>query len=56
MLADIVREALSRGETIHVPGLGTFAVAHRSSQIEEQPNGQVTMKPPRDEVVFTPGP
>ncbi len=55
-LADIVRDALTRGGTIHVPGLGTFGVEHRSSQVEEQPDGSVTMKPPRDEVVFTPDP
>lgn len=56
LLADIVREALARGEAIDVPGLGTFAVAHRSSQIEKQPDGEVIMRPPRDEVVFTPEP
>ena len=53
MLADIVRDALTRGETIHVPGLGTFGVEHRSSQIEEQPDGKVVMRPPRDAVVFS---
>jgi nucleoid DNA-binding protein len=56
VLADIVREALTRGEAVHVPGLGTFSVEHRSSQIEEQPDGQVVMKPPGDEIVFTPEP
>lgn len=54
VLADLVREAVSRGDEVHVPGLGTFHVEHRSSHIEEQPDGRVLMKPPRDEVAFTP--
>lgn len=53
VLADIVRESLARGEEVVVPGLGTFRVEHRSSRIEEQPDGQIRMEPPRDEVVFT---
>ena len=56
VLSDVIREALARGESIHVPGLGTFSVEHRSSQMEKQPNGQIIMKPPRDEVLFTADP
>jgi nucleoid DNA-binding protein len=52
----VVREALVRGETIEVPGLGRFHVHHQPSQIEEQADGQVLMIPPRDEVAFVPEP
>ena len=55
-LADVLREQLVQGEAFHVPGLGTFRTDHHESMIEEQPDGQVVMQPPRDEVVFSPDP
>ncbi len=54
MLAEIIREYLSRSDSIIVPGLGTFAVSHRSSSIERTDAGEVRMRPPNDEIVFTP--
>lgn len=54
VLADIVREHLSRSEEIHVPGLGIFAVDHRNSSIERSDSGELKMRPPSDHVVFSP--
>ena len=54
VLSDILREALSRGDSVEVPGFGVFEVRHQSSGIEEQPDGALVMVPPRDEVRFTP--
>lgn len=53
-LNTLLREALTQGVPVTVPGLGTFAVQHQSSRIEELPDGRVVMQPPRDEVVFRP--
>ncbi len=53
-LAAVVRETLKQGEAADVPELGTFRVAHRSSAMEDGPNGDTVMHPPRDEVVFEP--
>ena len=53
-LADVVREALSNGQTVLLPGLGTLRVEHKPSEMIEDENGQVVMRPPRDEVVFDP--
>lgn len=54
ILADIVREHLSRRESIRVPGLGVFETIHRSSSIERTESGELRMKPPKDHVTFTP--
>ncbi|QXD15362.1 HU family DNA-binding protein [Rhodocaloribacter litoris] len=54
-LADILREALVRGESVHVPGLGTFEVRHQPSQVMEE-GGLSVVLPPRDVVVFKPEP
>ena len=53
-LADVVREALANGEEVTLPGLGTFRVEHQPSEMAEDEDGQVIMRPPRDEVVFIP--
>lgn len=53
VLADVVRDALSRGDSVRVPRLGTFSVRHLSSSIERTESGERKMQPPRDEVVFT---
>lgn len=50
---DVVRSQLTRGETVHVPDLGTFSVEHRPSELKEDDDSP-TMVPPRDEVTFTP--
>lgn len=54
VLAQYVQEQLLQGETMHVPGLGAFSVEHRSSEVVQHPDGRSVMKPPADEVVFTP--
>ena len=53
-LVSLVREALERGESVHVPDLGTFSVEHHPSRVEEGPHGQTVMQPPRNAIVFTP--
>ena len=55
-LAEVVRQALARGEEVRVPELGTFHVEHRPSTPAEQPDGTVLMQPPRNEIIFTPDP
>lgn len=37
-----------------VPGLGTFRVEHLESRIERREDGQIVMRPPRDEIRFIP--
>lgn len=53
-LADVVREKLANGEEVVLPGFGTFRVEHKPSEMAEDENGQIVMRPPRDEVVFIP--
>lgn len=55
-LAEIIRDLLAQGEPVHVPGLGTFQVEHLPSQLEEKPDGEFIIKPPRDTVAFSPEP
>lgn len=56
VLADIVHDALTRGESVRVPGLGAFDVRHQSSRLDEQPDGRIVLEPPRDEIAFIPEP
>lgn len=50
----VVREKLEAGETVEVPGLGTFSVEHQPSERKETPDGEHYMAPPRDVVRFDP--
>lgn len=50
----IVRENLENKETTEVPGLGTFSVEHRPSEMKETSDGESYMAPPRDVVTFDP--
>lgn len=52
-LAACVREELEPDKPVEVPGLGTFHIEHRSSQIREQ-QGNRSITPPREVVVFEP--
>ncbi len=52
-LVTVVREVLENGDDAHVPGLGTFRVNYQPSMTEELPTGEVVMRPPRNQVVFT---
>jgi nucleoid DNA-binding protein len=52
-LAEIVRDALSRGQDMHLPGLGTLRVEHQASRLDELEDGSVVMRPPEDVVVFS---
>ncbi len=53
-LGNVIREALIRREQVDIPGLGTFRVDRRSSEMIEDADRALVMKPPRDEVVFIP--
>lgn len=52
--AKVMREQLENGETVEVPGLGTFSIEHRPSQMKENADGEKVMAPPRDVVTFDP--
>lgn len=52
VLAELLRERMTSGESLHIPGLGTFSVEHQLSSVEEQEGEQIVMAPPRDTVVF----
>lgn len=53
-LGRLVREALVRGETVELPGLGTFRVEHQPSRTDQLPDGSIALRPPSDNVVFVP--
>jgi nucleoid DNA-binding protein len=50
---DVVRDRLETGDTVEVPSLGTFAVEHRQSEVEEEDDTR-RLTPPRNEVIFDP--
>ncbi len=50
----IMRKKLENGETVKVPGLGTFSVEHQPSQMKENADGESHMAPPRNVVSFDP--
>lgn len=50
----VVREKLEEGETVEVPGLGTFRVEHQPSELQEHPDGENCMVPPKDVIHFEP--
>jgi len=52
--ARILRQKLEEGETVEVPGLGTFTVEHHPSEMKESDDGETYMAPPRDAVHFDP--
>ncbi len=51
-LAQVIETKLVQGEAADVPGLGTFSIEHQPSQLEELPNGEFSIKPPSDTVIF----
>lgn len=50
----VMRKKLENGDTVEVPGLGTFSVEHEPSQMNEKSDGDSYMAPPRDVVRFDP--
>lgn len=50
----VMREKLENGETVEVPGLGTFSTEHRPSKMKEDADGESYMAPPRNIVTFDP--
>ncbi len=53
-LADVIRDQLAGGNDVYVPGLGTFALIHQGSRIEELAEDKVAIHPPHNKIVFTP--
>lgn len=53
-LVQLIRDHLIKTREAIVPGLGTFKVDRSPSKIEENGEGQIVMKPPREEVIFFP--
>ena len=53
-LASVARRALVRGEAVDLPGLGRLEVRHERSTIDERPDGETILQPPKDYVVFSP--
>lgn len=53
-LAAVVRRNLVRGESVDLPELGRLEVRHERSIIEEHPDGESIIQPPKDHVVFIP--
>lgn len=54
VLAELIKEALERRESAHVPGLGTFTVRHKNSTLQRTEKGNMVLMPPTDEIVFSP--
>lgn len=50
----VMRQKLENGETVEVPGLGTFSIEHRPSRMAEDADGESFMAPPRDVLTFDP--
>lgn len=48
-----VRDKLERGDSVEVPGLGTFTVEHHPSEVKVE-DGERRMVPPRNLVTFEP--
>lgn len=53
-LAEVIQDALMRGESVQIDGLGTFSTRHQSSKLIRTDDGALKMSPPEREVVFTP--
>lgn len=51
-LAEILQEALARGEAVRLPGFGTFRVAHRSAELERNADGRISIRPPHRSIIF----
>jgi nucleoid DNA-binding protein len=53
-LATVARRALIRGKDVDLPRLGRLEVRHEHSTIDERPDGETILQPPKDYVVFIP--
>lgn len=53
-LTEVIRDALTRGEDLTIPGLGTFSIQHHPSQVVEDGPGKVVIRPPHNEIRFVP--
>lgn len=51
-IAEILEEALSRGNEVSAPGFGTFRIAQHPAEFVRQRDGTVSIRPPRREVEF----
>ena len=54
-LADVLKESLSAGDSIAIPGFGTFMTEKEEEQIvENKATGSSTLIPPRVNITFIP--
>lgn len=51
-LAAALRDSLLRGHDVAIPGLGTVRLTHRSARLERQPDGRISLTPPRKDITF----
>jgi len=52
-LVETIYESLVAGEPLHVPGLGTFSIAHEPAHTYTDDSGAYTVRPPQDRIRFT---
>lgn len=52
--AKVARRALVRNETVELPHIGRLEVRHERSTLEEKPDGETVLHPPKDYVVLIP--
>ena len=53
-LIQVLHDALIEGESVRVPGLGTFLVRHESSRFHPAAEGAARFEPPQDTVELIP--
>lgn len=51
---EVVREQMTRRNSIQIEGVGSFQVEHRKQFQKQYDNGRVVMMPPKDTISFTP--
>ncbi|MEM1094115.1 MAG: HU family DNA-binding protein [Bacteroidota bacterium] len=53
-IVTLIREGLLQGNEVTVPSLGTFALERQSGQFVVGDNDQYVLRPPQQQVRFTP--
>lgn len=51
---EVVREQMTRRNSVQIEGVGSFRVEHRKQFQKQYDNGRVVMMPPQDAISFTP--
>jgi len=53
-IVTLIREGLMQGEEVSLPSLGTFTLERQSGQFVAGDNDQYVLRPPQQQVRFTP--